>query len=131
MPETNQEFRTPRWLRYGLGAATVAAGAGVTVWIYFLGPGGAWLGIAGVAVLAASALDSVTTRVTLDPGALVIVSTFRRRTIARREIDSVTWESGVGVSVKLIDGAWVRLPDVGNSQSRANSIRAWLRRGER
>jgi hypothetical protein len=49
------------------------------------------------------------------------------RTIERSSIASVGWEGGVGVSLKLADGAWVKLPYLGNSQGCANTIRAWLK----
>jgi hypothetical protein len=129
MEKVTQEFRTPRWLRLVLGGATVGATAGIAVWVYLNGTERAWLGVAGLLALIVATLDSATTRVTLGRSAIVIVSNFRRRDLPRHEIDSVTWEAGVGVSLKLKGGAWVKLPDVGNSQSRANSIRAWIRRG--
>jgi hypothetical protein len=41
----------------------------------------------------------------------------------------VVWERGSGVSVRLVDGDWLKLPETGHdSQVRANAIRAWLKR---
>lgn len=114
----------------GLGTATVGAAAGTVIWAYLGGMGGAWPGVVGVLVLCVATLESATTHVTLEADVMAIVSNFRRRAVPREEIDSVTWQAGAGVALKLKDGAWVRLPDVGNSQSRANSIRAWIRQGK-
>ena len=57
--------------------------------------------------------------------ALIVVSNFRERVVPRTEIESVTWEAGCGVSLKMNDGKWVKLPDYGhNAQGMTNSIRA-------
>ena len=54
--------------------------------------------------------------------------TFRSTAIPKNEIKSVTWEAGCGVSLRLEDGTWVKVPDLGhNSQGLTNSIRSWLR----
>jgi uncharacterized membrane protein YdbT with pleckstrin-like domain len=68
-------------------------------------------------------------RVTLGPESLTIVDgLFRRRTVPRDRIESVTWGAGM-VSVKLLDGSWVHLPEVGGgAQSLTNSVRAWIKR---
>jgi hypothetical protein len=64
---------------------------------------------------------------TKDGLRIVSVATFRSRTVPRIEIESVTWEKGCGASIKLRNGTWVRLPDVGrNAQGLTNTIRAWL-----
>jgi len=73
---------------------------------------------------------SMTTRVVLYSDSLAITANLRRRTYSRTALDRVTWEGGVGVSLRLTSGEWIRLPDVGNSQSVSNSIRAWLKRTE-
>jgi len=74
-------------------------------------------------------LEALLTRVTLDHDELVIDRNFRRRRIAKGDIAAVSWERGVGVVLKTTAGAMMKLPDVGDSQSRANAIRAWLKRG--
>ena len=68
-------------------------------------------------------------RIVLHSDAIRILSLsdFQSRTIPRSEIESVTWEKGAGASLKLRDGKWIRLPNVGlNPQGLANTIRAWL-----
>jgi hypothetical protein len=75
--------------------------------------------------------DAITRRIVLgsDRIRIVSISNFQSRTIARVEVESVTWEKGCGVSIKLRDGKWVRLPSVGrNAQGLTNTIRAWLKR---
>jgi hypothetical protein len=68
-------------------------------------------------------------RVTLERGGLSFVRNFRRCTLPRERIESVTWAKGAGVSLRLTDGRWVALPNVGSSpQGVTNTIRAWLRR---
>ncbi|MDH3423118.1 MAG: PH domain-containing protein [Gemmatimonadota bacterium] len=81
-------------------------------------------------LLAVGLTDALTTRVELNDQGLIRVANFRRRFVPRAQIESVTWEGGTGVAIRLTDGSWVRLPDVGNSQARANSIRAWIKRTE-
>ena len=74
-----------------------------------------------------------TRRVILTPDSirLVSISAFLLRTIPRAEIESVTWEKGGDVHLKLRDGKWVRLPGVGrNIQGVANTVRAWLEKTE-
>src|SRR5688572_4918345 len=54
---------------------------------------------------------------------------FRRRRSERRELESVTWEGGSGVAIRLTSGSWLKPPELGHaSQSLCNSSRAWLRR---
>ena len=81
-------------------------------------------------VLAVAALGELAVRrVELTPAGLLLVSGLRRRLVPRQEIESVTWEKGSGVAIRLQGGRWVRMPDVGpGSQGLANSIRAWLKR---
>lgn len=70
--------------------------------------------------------------VTIDAENLTFVNNFRRRVISRIKIESVRWESGAGVSLKLVDGQWVKLPEVGSSsKGLTNSIRAWLKRTDK
>jgi hypothetical protein len=74
-------------------------------------------------------VDVVRRRVVLEPDRLSVVSLWSRQVYPRAEIDSVTWDAGVGVALKLVSGRWVRLPELGrNSQSVTNTIRAWLKR---
>jgi hypothetical protein len=74
-------------------------------------------------------LELAQRRIELEGDRLSFVVNFRRRSIPRADIDSVTWAKGGGVSLKLIDGTWVHLPEVGPAnQGLTNSIRAWLKR---
>jgi hypothetical protein len=75
--------------------------------------------------------DAFTRRIVLggDNLRIVSISDFQSRTLSRAEVDSVTWEKGCGASIKLLDGKWVRLPNVGRDpQGLTNTIRAWLKR---
>jgi hypothetical protein len=77
--------------------------------------------------------DAFTRRIVLgsDSIRIVSISDFQSRTLSRVEVDSVTWEKGCGASIKLRDGKWVRLPNVGRDlQGLTNTIRAWLKRTE-
>ncbi len=121
-------FRTPRWLRWWLGIASVGTALGAAFAVRFEGVG--WLAIGLAAFSGVSwvgMLDALLTRVELREDVLVVFRNFRRRIVPRGQIDRVTWAAGGPVSVRLQSGDWVHLPDVGNNQSRANSIRAWIR----
>jgi len=122
-------FRSPTWLLWFLGIASLATPLGAVllyvtegVSVYSVG-----LGVIALLTLVGFA-DGLMTRVELNDEGLTRVARFRRRFIPRAQIDSVTWEAGAGVAIRLTDGRWLRLPDVGNSQARANSIRAWIKR---
>lgn len=70
-------------------------------------------------------------RVVLQPDGILIFAAFRSRIYPRGEIESVTWASGCGASMKLNNGKWVRLPNTGQTpQGLTNSIQAWLRKTE-
>lgn len=129
MSEPAKIFRVPRWLLVFLCLIFLATASGG---LLLYRTDGLSFASAGLVVFAIFALigvaDSLVTRVELGDDALTLVERFRRRRVLRRDIERVTWEAGVGVSIQLRSGDWVRLPDTGNSQSRANSIRAWLKR---
>lgn len=88
------------------------------------------LGFAGLAVLGIAGVTEVaSTRIVLTQDLLEAGSVWSRRRYPVAGITSVTWEGGVGVSVKLSSGGWAKLPELGyNSQSLANTLRAWLKR---
>ena len=74
-------------------------------------------------------IDSLTCRVIFDDDALRVVSFWGRKTYPTSEISSVKWQWGTGVFLKLHEGGWAKLPELGrNSQSIANTVRAWLKR---
>ena len=122
-------FRSPRWLRFLLAFVCLGASVSAVALYRLQGVAASTIGVAGFAVLAVLGLaDALLTRVEVDDAGLTRVSGFRRTRIPRADIDRVTWEAGAGVSVRLSSGSWVKLPDVGNSQARANALRGWLKR---
>ena len=71
----------------------------------------------------------VISKIELRTEGIATVTFFKKQFIAWENIDSVTWESGCGVSVKLKNGKWIKVPDFGHqSAGIANSIRAWINR---
>jgi hypothetical protein len=129
MPEPQRIFRAPRWLVAFLSlggclTGALAYGAYREQELSFLAATMALFAFGAVI----AAINVVTTGVCLYADSLSITSGFRWRNLARQLIARVTWAKGVGVSLALADGEFVRLPDVGNSQSVSNSIRAWLKR---
>jgi hypothetical protein len=74
-------------------------------------------------------LEVATNRVVLHDDALECGAIWSRRRYAVTDIESVTWEKGAGVVLKLSDGGWGKLPELGyNAQGLANTVRAWLKR---
>lgn len=122
-------LRTPRWVSFFLLAAAI--GLGLLTFLSCRGQGPLSSCAAGGAFalfLLAGAAESFTTSVRLAEDSLVVTSNFRRRTYPRAMLERVSWAGGVGVSLSLQSGGWVKLPYVGNSQSVTNAIRAWLKR---
>ncbi len=129
IPEPERVFHTPRWVATFL--TVVAVGLAIGSVFYYREEGLSLefvLAAAFTLFIIVAIADSLTTSVRLYSDSLVIMSNFRRRMIPRSEIEHVTWEGSVGVSIRLKSDRWVNLPDVGNSQSVTNSIRAWLKR---
>jgi hypothetical protein len=127
---SNLEYRPAHWLLLLTGAtaafflvlAVVALALSVPLWQRVSATVMMIVAVLGVA-------DVASRRLCLTSTGIDYVANFRSRSIPRSEIHSVTWAKGCGVSLKLINGGWVHLPDVGhNSQSLTNSIRAWLNR---
>jgi hypothetical protein len=80
------------------------------------------VGLLGILQLAMS-------RIVLWGDALETRGLFFRRQYQASTIRGVKWEGGSGVSVELVQGGWVKLPELGyNSQSLTNTLRAWLKR---
>jgi hypothetical protein len=100
----------------------------------YLRSGWTWMLMAYVVVSVvglAGVLEVAVTRIVLSETALESHSLFYRRAYQAADIASVTWEAGVGVSVKLVSGGWARIPEMGyNSQGLANTLRAWLKRAK-
>jgi hypothetical protein len=87
--------------------------------------GGCGLAICGMI----GVIDVYTCRIVLMEDSLLIVGSLRRRRLPRPEVRRVAWAAGVGVAIQSINGQWVKLPPLGNSQSIANAVRAWSERG--
>jgi hypothetical protein len=132
MIATTQGERTLKTAGWMIGASAAAAllfFAGFVGAMYLRGPGWAALAFGALCLVGVlGVLDVARRRIVLGRSELHIISMWSQRVYSRDTIDSVTWEVGVGVSLKLASGGWVRLPELGrNSQSVANTIRAWLR----
>ncbi len=73
-------------------------------------------------------VQQVMTRIVLLPDRLEFGGLIGRTSIRKEEIESVTWEAGCGVSLRMKTQTWRRIPDLGRAQGVCNSIRAWLNR---
>ena len=125
-----RELRPPGW-HWAAALVVLAISIGMAA-LSFSAPSPAWQrAVAALFVVVAQLglLELSRKVVRLDDEGLYFVRNFRGTRLPRSEIDSVTWASGVGVSLKLVDGRWIPLPEVGNgSQAMTNVIRAWLKR---
>lgn len=76
----------------------------------------------------AGVIEIATARIMLAEDILEVRRIWSRRRYRAADIEAATWEKGSRVSLKLAQGGWVKLPEMGyNSQSLANSPRAWLK----
>jgi hypothetical protein len=125
----DRALRTAGWLIGASAGAALLFFAGFAGAMYLRGPGWPALAFGVLSIVGALGLmDVARRRVVLARAELRIVSIWSQRVYSRDTIASVTWESGVGVALKLVSGGWVKLPELGrNSQSVANTIRAWLK----
>ncbi len=81
------------------------------------------LAVAGLVGAAEASLSKV---VLLDD-TLVIHSKFGKRTYRREDFVSVTWERASPVSLKRVDGTWVKFPSTFETgQGQTSIVRAWL-----
>lgn len=130
-PKLAQTFRSPRWVVAFLIVTTFML---AVTSIYFYRTEGISLEFAAASAFTFLVLlglaDSISTQVAICAGRLIVRSNFRTRQFSRAELEKVTWEHGCGVSLQLRSGIWFKLPDVGNSQAVANSIRGWLKRAD-
>jgi len=126
------EFRAKHWLK--LGTLLVAAVASTLFAYSILAKGLAlqtWTLGAISAIAVAGLVEALVARVSLEERGIRVFSLHRRYFVPRADIESVTWEAGSTVALRLTSGAWVKLPDLGhNTQGIANSIRAWLQRAQ-
>ncbi len=75
-----------------------------------------------------AAVQQAMTRIVLLPDRLEFGGLVGRTSIRKEEIESVTWEAGCGVSLRMKAQTWRRVPDLGRAPGVCNSIRAWLKR---
>ncbi len=125
---TRVVFRSTRLFRWRIfGATSLFAGGW---WHFWHSQGmGPWTWCFTLLVLLGllGLIDSLLLRISLMPEGIEIYSGFRRRFLPRAEILDLTWEGGSGVTLKLADGRWLKLPETGhNSQALTNRLRAWL-----
>ena len=125
-----QPYRTPPsvWIATVIALAIFLAAAIASFYVPV--PGWTRFAFVGAVFLGVGALIEIAlARVELSDSGLTMVRGFRRRFVAREEIESVTWEKGGGVAIRLVGGTWVKLPAVGRTlPGLANGIRAWLNR---
>jgi len=78
--------------------------------------------------LAIIGLNQIFTKIILYDKELEVISFFHKISLEKKSIEKVTWEKGGGVLVQLSNDSWVTIPDLGNSQSVCNSIKAWVKK---
>ena len=125
-----QTLRPARWLVIAVIASAVLVSIGA-VWMYRIG---GWsstsVTLTLLCLISAGALvELAILRVSFSREVMKVVHLWSVRSLRRDDIRSVIWESGAGVSLKLANGEWFKLPELGlNSQGVANTLRAWLKR---
>jgi hypothetical protein len=125
-----QILRPKRWL---LALVTGVAGLFIAGAMFADGQSGWTFTSVTLAIMSGLAVAGVvevaTSRVVLSADTLEAGSIWSRRRYAAADIESVTWSAGSGVSVKLSNGRWAKMPELGyNAQGLANTLRAWLKR---
>ena len=123
------QFRPPTWQLIAVILVDVGASAGAVLYWNAFGIDWVFGGLVLVAVVAGAGIFEVlTTGVALGESEMQVRQRGRFQTIARADIQTVTWESGCPVALLLQNGDWVKLPEVGrNTQALANSVRAWVK----
>jgi hypothetical protein len=100
----------------------------------FVSTGWTWVTVAFVVltVIGVVGLAEVGwSRVVIRDAALEVHTLWQYRRFTASQVAAVTWEAGCGVALKLSDGTWAKLPDLGyNAQGLTNTIRAWLKRAK-
>ena len=123
------EFRPARWL-YIFFSIVLVASLFITFYSY-RNDGITWvtLGCAIVTVLGIGGIaDLFVTSVSLQEKNIVVKRLLRETRIERGAIENVSWEKGSGVSLRLKDGSWAKLPEaIDQGQGFTNSLRAWLK----
>lgn len=124
-----RKFRSAPWMKcFGIGIAAVAMPLAL---LEYSSNRLTWVSVVFFVLSIASIIGTgavFTDGIDLEPHKLVIRKNFRRTEIEQSVIDEAKWEKGSGVSLRLSDGRWVKMPEVGrNSQSLCNSLRAWIK----
>ncbi|HUG53464.1 MAG TPA: hypothetical protein VMR21_07680 [Vicinamibacteria bacterium] len=121
-------IRTAPWVIVLTGVAALASAGAAAVLLGRQGtsPGNLVLALLA-ALLTVASLDAAVTRLEMEGDALHVVSLFRRRKYVRSGVVKAARACGSGVGLRLSDGSWVRLPELGrSSRGLAHSLRAWL-----
>jgi hypothetical protein len=122
-------FRSPRWVLI-LAASSFVSLLAMSILSYrSTGPSWVTMGLLGLLLFAfAGFVDSLTQRIELHDGRMVVVRNLCKSEFLRSEFVKAQWSKGVAVSLQRANGGWLVLPSVGsNSQGLANTLRTWLR----
>jgi hypothetical protein len=79
-------------------------------------------------LVTAAAVEHFLSGIRLYPDRLEYGNPFWKKSIRKEEIESVTWEAGCGVSLRMKSQTWRKIPDLGRAQGVCHSIRAWLKK---
>jgi len=122
-------LRPKPWLVATVVTAAVLSLIGAVFLYRRAGWGFASVGLALMSVLGVAAIvELATSRIVLADSSLESGPLWSRRRYAAADVASVTWARGVGVSLKLTNGGWAKLPDMGyDAQGLTNTLRAWLK----
>jgi len=129
MNSINSKITMASWLKVTFIASTVIPIVGFVKIYKSQGFSAVAIALLAISVIGFLGIIEVfVSRIVLQADSIEIVRLFRRRSIVRSDISSVTWEKGCGVSIKLKDGHWAKLPDTGrNALAQTNTLRAWLK----
>ena len=87
------------------------------------------IGLASFSIFGVLTLvEVISSRLKLTPDEIQITQWFKTKRIPVKKISDVSWEKGCGVTLKMKDGNWEKIPSLGkNSQGLTNSIRACIK----
>jgi hypothetical protein len=127
MYEGRRVFTRGRLTLAGVSVATALFAAGTVVTRNLRGWDPVSIGFAIVTVVfgLGGIVETMVERVVLEADTLMVRRLWGTRRYAIADIDRVEEAKGVVPAIRLTDGRWVRLPDVGPHFG--NSARAWLR----
>ena len=120
-------FRSRGWLLVGPILMTLVCGAIAVATSAADRPVRFWVAAALAAFGLAGIVEWRLAFVAVGPDELIIRELLRTRRYARPAVADVSWAKGVGVSLRLSNGAVASVPDLGHSSSAvAGAVRAWL-----